>query len=46
MKRLGTDFIDIYWIHNSADVERWTPLLADAVKTGKIDISVSNHSLK
>lgn len=46
LKRLGTDFIDIYWIHNSADVERWTPLLVDAVKTGKIGrIGVSNHSL-
>lgn len=22
MKRLGTDFIDIYWIHNPADVEK------------------------
>lgn len=46
LKRLGTDFIDIYWIHNSADIERWTPLLVDAVKTGKIGrIGVSNHSL-
>lgn len=46
LKRLGTDLIDIYWIHNSADVERWTPLLVDAVKTGKIGrIGVSNHSL-
>lgn len=47
LKRLGTDFIDIYWIHNSADVERWTPLLVEAVKTGKIGrIGVSNHSLE
>lgn len=44
--RLGTDFIDIYWIHNAADVERWTPLIVDAVKTGHIGrIGVSNHSL-
>ena len=21
LKRLGTDYIDLYWIHNSADVE-------------------------
>ncbi|WP_193434749.1 aldo/keto reductase, partial [Streptococcus suis] len=27
LNRLGTDIIDIYWIHNSADVERWTPLM-------------------
>ncbi|WP_242384451.1 aldo/keto reductase [Enterococcus faecalis] len=46
LKRLGMDHIDIYWIHNSADIERWTPLLVEAVKTGKIDrIGVSNHSL-
>ena len=30
------EFIDIYWIHNSADVEHWTPLLAKAVQSGKI----------
>ncbi|HEM5309641.1 TPA: aldo/keto reductase [Streptococcus suis] len=47
LKRLGTDFIDIYWIHNSADVERWTPLMVEAVKSGKIGrIGVSNHSLE
>lgn len=47
LKRLGTDFIDIYWIHNAADVERWTPLMVEAVKTGKIGrIGVSNHSLE
>ncbi|BBD23242.1 aldo/keto reductase [Streptococcus constellatus] len=47
LKRLGTDFIDIYWIHNSADVERWTSLMVEAVKTGKIGrIGVSNHSLE
>lgn len=47
LKRLGTDFIDIYWIHNSADVERWTPLMVEAVKSGKIGrVGVSNHSLE
>ncbi|MBR7927094.1 aldo/keto reductase [Aerococcaceae bacterium zg-ZUI334] len=47
LNRLGTDFIDIYWIHNSADVERWTPLMVEAVKSGKIGrIGVSNHSLE
>lgn len=46
MERLGTDYIDIYWIHNSADVERWTPYLADLVKSGKVKrVGVSNHSL-
>lgn len=47
LKRLGTDFIDIYWIHNSADVERWTPLMVEAVKSGKIGrVGVSNHNLE
>lgn len=46
LKRLGTDYIDIYWIHNAADVERWTPFLADLVKSGRVKrIGVSNHSL-
>ncbi|KIX90267.1 aldo/keto reductase [Staphylococcus microti] len=46
LKRLGTDYIDIYWIHNSSDVERWTPLIVDAFQTGKIGrIGVSNHNL-
>ncbi|BAQ24494.1 aldo/keto reductase [Streptococcus troglodytae] len=47
MKRLGTDYIDIYWIHNSADVERWTPYLAGLIKSGKVKrVGVSNHSLE
>lgn len=46
LKRLGTDYLDIYWIHNSADIEKWTPQLALAVKSGKVKkIGVSNHSL-
>ncbi|MGT2754578.1 aldo/keto reductase [Streptococcus ovis] len=46
LKRLGIEYIDIYWIHNAADVERWTPFLADLVKSGRVKrIGVSNHSL-
>lgn len=46
LNRLDVDFIDIYWIHNSSDIERWTPLLAQAVASGHIGrIGVSNHSL-
>lgn len=45
--RLNTEFIDIYWIHNSADVEKWTPYLVDVVKSGKVGrIGVSNHNLE
>ncbi|MFQ9716552.1 MAG: aldo/keto reductase [Blautia sp.] len=46
MERLGTDYIDIYWIHNPADVERWTPGLVSLVKSGKVGrVGVSNHNL-
>ena len=46
MKRLGNDYIDIYWIHNPADVERWTPGLVSLVKSGKVgQVGVSNHNL-
>ena len=46
MKRMGTDYIDVYWIHNPADVERWTPGLVSLVKSGKVgQVGVSNHNL-
>lgn len=46
LERFGTDYIDMYWIHNPADVERWTPYLAPLVKSGKIKrVGVSNHNL-
>lgn len=46
LTRFGTDYIDIYWIHNPADVERWTPFLAPLVKSGKVKkIGLSNHNL-
>ncbi|MFR2737515.1 MAG: aldo/keto reductase [[Clostridium] innocuum] len=44
--RLHTDTIDIYWIHNPMDVERWTPKLVPLAKSGQIKtIGVSNHNL-
>ena len=46
LARLNVEFIDIYWIHNPADIEKWTPKLVPLVKSGKIkSIGVSNHSL-
>lgn len=46
LKRFGTDYIDLYWIHNPADVERWTPYLIPLVKSGKVRrVGVSNHNL-
>lgn len=47
LKRLHTDYIDIYWIHNPADVERWTPGLIPLLKSGKVKrVGVSNHNLE
>lgn len=45
-KRLRVDCADIYWIHNPADVQRWTPGLIPLAKSGQIKfIGVSNHNL-
>lgn len=47
LERLGVDEIDIYWIHNSLDVDRWSPYLIPALKSGKVKaVGVSNHSLE
>lgn len=46
-KRLGTDRMDIYWIHNPADVAKWTPGLIPLLKSGKVKyVGVSNHNLE
>lgn len=46
LSRLHTDYVDIYWIHNPMDVERWTKDLIPLAKSGKIrKIGVSNHNL-
>jgi aryl-alcohol dehydrogenase-like predicted oxidoreductase len=46
LRRFGSDYIDIYWIHNPADVERWTPYLIPLVKSDKVKrVGVSNHNL-
>ena len=45
-ERLHTDVIDVYWIHNPMDVEKWTPDLIPLAKSGQIrEIGVSNHNL-
>lgn len=46
LERLHTDHVDIYWIHNPMDVEKYTPMLIPLAQSGKIrSIGVSNHSL-
>jgi aryl-alcohol dehydrogenase-like predicted oxidoreductase len=45
--RLGTDHVDLYWIHNPADVARWTPPLIPLLESGRIKhVGVSNHNLE
>ena len=36
LSHLHTDYVDIYWIHNPMDVERWTKDLIPLAKSGKI----------
>lgn len=44
--RLNVDTIDIYWIHNPMDVEKWTPYLISLLKSGQVtSVGVSNHNL-
>lgn len=46
MKRLHTDVINIYWIHNPMDIEKYTPMLIPLMQSGKIQAAgVSNHNL-
>jgi aryl-alcohol dehydrogenase-like predicted oxidoreductase len=46
LANLGTGYIDLYWIHNPADVPRWTPHLIPLLKSGKVrHVGVSNHNL-
>lgn len=46
MERMGLDYIDMYWIHNPMDVERWTPGLLPLLKSGKVKrVGVSNHNI-
>ena len=43
---LGTDYMDIYWIHNPVGAPEWTRKLIPLAKMGKIGrIGLSNHNL-
>lgn len=47
LDRLRTDYVDLFWIHNPADVARWTPPLIPLLKSGTIKhVGVSNHSME
>lgn len=46
LARLGVESMDIYWIHNPFDVEKWTPALIPLLQSGKVKkVGVSNHNL-
>ena len=46
LDRMGLDYIDMYWIHNPMDVERWTPGLIPLLQSGKVKhVGVSNHNI-
>lgn len=46
LTRLGAEYIDLYWIHNPADVARWTPELIPLLESGRVRrVGVSNHNL-
>lgn len=47
LERLGINTVDIYWIHNPHDVERWTPGLIPLLRDGRVkSVGVSNHNLE
>lgn len=47
LERMGTDYVDLYWIHNPADVARWTPLLIPLLESGRVKhVGVSNHNME
>ncbi|WP_018676267.1 aldo/keto reductase [Riemerella columbina] len=47
LERLGTDYVDYYWIHNTIGFNTWTEQFIPLLESGKIrKIGVSNHSLE
>ena len=47
IERMDCGYIDMYWIHNPMDVERWTPGLISLLKSGKVKrVGVSNHNIQ
>ncbi len=47
LTNLGTEYVDLYWIHNPPDVARWTPSPIPLLESGKVrHVGVSNHDLE
>jgi aryl-alcohol dehydrogenase-like predicted oxidoreductase len=46
LSRLGLNSIDIFWVHNAKNVEKWTNELIPLLKSGVVKhVGVSNHDL-
>lgn len=46
LKRMDTNYFDIYWIHNSVGAPEYTKQLIPLLKSGKVkSVGVSNHNL-
>lgn len=46
LKRMGLDYIDLYWIHNPIGAPAYTKQLIPLLKEGKVkSVGVSNHNL-
>lgn len=46
LDRMGSEYVDFYWIHNPSDVARWTPHLIPLLESGRVrHVGVSNHNL-
>lgn len=46
LARMGIDYIDLYWIHNSVGAPKWTKELIPLLKKGIVkQVGVSNHNL-
>lgn len=47
LDRLGTNYIDLYWIHNPTDAPKWVSGLVPLLRSGKVkSVGVSNHNLR
>lgn len=47
LERLRIKYVDIYWIHNPAEIKRWTPYLIPLLEKGIVkSVGVSNHNLE
>lgn len=47
LNRLSVDYIDIYWIHDPSNVNKWTNEIIPYIKENKVKyVGVSNHNIQ